>query len=165
MVGGPNSMTPVDRTDTVGARIRSGVAWKAASQIILQLSRMAVALTLARLLSPHDFGLAAMVFVFSGFVIVFTDNALGTALIQRRRLHHGDRSTVFWISVCLGLALALAGIGLAAPLADYYGEPAVRPLFAAVSIGFLVSALGTTHMALLAREMQFRRLELRQIGA
>ena len=106
-----------------------------------------------------------MVFVFSGFVIVFTDNALGTALIQRRRLHDGDRSTVFWISAGLGLALALAGIGLAAPLADYYGEPAVRPLFAAVSIGFFVSALGTTHMALLAREMNFRRLELRQIVA
>ena len=72
---------------------------------------------------------------------------------------------MFWISAGLGLALALAGIGLAGPLADFYGEPAVRPLFAAVSIGFLVSALGTTHMALLAREMNFRRLELRQIVA
>ena len=59
----------------------------------------------------------------------------------------------------------LAGIGLSGPLADYYGKPEVKPLFAAVSVGFLVSALGTTHMALLARDMQFRRLELRQIAA
>jgi O-antigen/teichoic acid export membrane protein len=152
-------------SEPLESRIRSGVAWKAASQITLQVSRMIVALTLARLLAPNDWGLAAMVFVFSGFVVVFTDNALGTALIQRRELHKGDRSTVFWISAGIGLALALAGIALSGPLADYYGKPAVRPLFAAVSVGFLVSALGTTHMALLARDMRFRRLELRQIAA
>ena len=157
-------------TDELGAseplesRIRSGVAWKATSQITLQVSRMVVALTLARLLAPEDWGVAAMVFVFSGFVVVFTDNALGTALIQRRELQKGDRSTVFWISAGIGLALALAGIELSGPLADYYGKPEVQPLFAAVSVGFLVSALGTTHMALLARDMRFRRLELRQIA-
>jgi O-antigen/teichoic acid export membrane protein len=150
---------------SIGLKIRSGVAWKAASQITLQVSRMVVALILARMLAPHDWGLAAEVLVFSGFVVVFTDNAFGTALIQRRVLKDGDRSTVFWLSAGIGLALALTGIGLSGLLADYYGQPRIGPLFAAVSVGFLVSALGTTQMALLVREMRFRRLELRQIAA
>lgn len=152
-------------SDAIGTQIRSGLAWKAGSQITLQISRMAVALVLARLLAPHDWGLAAMVLVVSGFVIVFTDSALGTALIQRRELLDEDRSTVFWSSVVIGLVLALGGLALAGPLASFYGEPAVRPLFAALSVGFLVSALGTTHSALLVREMHFRALELRQIAA
>lgn len=150
---------------SIGARIVNGIAWKAASQITLQLTRMVVALILARLLTPHDWGLAAMVLVFSGFVVVFTDNALGTALIQRRELHDGDRSTVFWFSAVVGLVLALVGIALAGPLASFYGEDEVRWLFVALSCGFVVSALGTTQMALLVREMQFARLELRQIAA
>ena len=54
---------------------------------------------------------------------------------------------------------------LAGPLASFYGEPEVQPLFVVVSLGFLVSALGTTHMSLLVRDMEFRRLELRQIAA
>jgi O-antigen/teichoic acid export membrane protein len=161
--GGPAPTTDV--ADDVGSKIRSGVAWKAASQVTLQVSRMVVALVLARLLAPGEWGLAAMVLVFSGFVVVFTDNALGTALIQRRKLQAGDRSTVFWISTGIGLALALGGIALSGPLSSYYGQPEVRPLFVAISIGFLVSALGTTHGALLARDMRFRRLELRQIAA
>ena len=86
---------------------------------------MVVALVLARLLAPHDWGLAAMVLVFSGFVVVFTDNALGTALIQRRQLIRGDRSTVFWVSAGVGLVLTLAGIAFAGPLASFYGEPDV----------------------------------------
>jgi O-antigen/teichoic acid export membrane protein len=151
--------------DAIGSKIRSGLAWKAGSQIILQISRMVVALVLARLLAPHDWGLAAMVLIFSGFVIVFTDSALGSALIQRRVLRAGDRSTVFWLSAGIGLLLMLSGLALAGPLASFYDEPAIRPLFMALSVGFFVSALGTTHSALLIREMKFRPLELRQIAA
>lgn len=151
--------------DAIGARIRSGLAWKAGSQITLQASRMVVALVLARLLAPHDWGLAAMVLIFSGFVIVFTDSALGTALIQRRDVSEEDRSTVFWLNAGIGATLALIGIACAAPLARFYGEPDIEPLFSALSIGFLVSALGSTHAALLVRDMRFRVLELRLIAA
>jgi O-antigen/teichoic acid export membrane protein len=160
-----NTMTPDGPSDGIGSRILSGVAWKAGSQVTLQVSRMVVALILARLLAPHDWGLAAMVMVFAGFVVVFTDNALGTALIQRRELFDDDRSTVFWMSTGVGLLLAVVGVVIAGPLANFYGEPKVRDLFIAVSIGFFVSALGTTQMALLARDMEFRSLELRQIVA
>jgi len=152
-------------TDSIASRIRSGVAWKAGSQLTLQVSRMAVALILARLLAPEDWGLAAMVLVFSGIVVVFTDSALGTALIQRRTIVEEDRSTVFWTSAVIGLVLMLAGIGLSGPLARFYGEPEVAALFAVVSVGFLVSSLGATQQALLVREMRFSRLELRQIAA
>jgi PST family polysaccharide transporter len=151
--------------DSIGSRIRSGLAWKAGSQVVLQISRMVVALVLARMLAPHDWGLAAMVLVVSGFVVVFTDSALGTALIQRKELLPGDRSTVFWTSAGVGLVLMLGGIALAGPVARFYGEPEVRALFAALSIGFFVSALGSTQSALLVRDMQFRLLELRQMGA
>ena len=102
-------------TDSIGSRIRSGVAWKAGSQLTLQVSRMVVALILARLLAPEDWGLAAMVLVFSGFAVVFTDSALGTALIQRRTIVEEDRSTVFWTSAGIGLVLMLVGIGLVRP--------------------------------------------------
>ena len=115
--GARTRMTPAEQraSDGIGSRILSGLAWKAGSQITLQITRMAVALVLARLLAPHDWGLAAMVLVFSGFVVVFTDNALGTALIQRRDLRAGDRSTVFWVSAGVGLVLTLAGIALRRP--------------------------------------------------
>jgi O-antigen/teichoic acid export membrane protein len=155
----------MNSSDTLGARILSGIAWKAGSQITLQLARMGVALVLARMLAPDDWGVAAMVLVFSGFVLAFTDNALGTALIQRRDIDENDRSTVFWISAAIGLSLALLGVALAGPLASFYGEPDVRWLFIALSASFLVSCLGTTQMSLLVREMKFRKLELRQIAA
>jgi O-antigen/teichoic acid export membrane protein len=142
-----------------------GIAWKAGSQILLQLSRFLVAIILARLLAPHDFGLAAMVLIFSGFVVLIADSALGTALIQKTELSDDDRSTVFWTGVGLGAACTLAGLVLSGPLASFYGEPEVRPLFMALSFSFMITSIGTTQGALLARDLNFKALELRQIGA
>jgi O-antigen/teichoic acid export membrane protein len=152
-------------SDGLGARIRSGLAWKAGSQLMLQASRMVVALVLARMLAPHDWGLAAMVLVISAFVVVFTDSALISALIQRRDLRDADCSTVFWLSAGVGLVLMLGGFALAGPLAGFYGEREIRALFAALSVGFLVSSLRTTQMALLIRGMEFRTIETRQMVA
>jgi O-antigen/teichoic acid export membrane protein len=152
-------------SDALGSRIRSGLAWKAGSQILLQASRVVVALVLARLLAPHDWGLAAMVLVVSSFVVVFTDSALISALIQRRDLREEDKSTVFWISAAVGLLLMLGGYALSGPLAAFYGEPEIRSLFAVLSVSFFVSSLRTTQTALLLRDMQFRALELRQMAA
>ena len=118
---------------------------------MLQVSRMVVALVLARLLAPHDWGLAAMVLVFSGFVVVFTDSALGTALIQRRDLREEDRSTVFWTERGDRARCSCSAASRSPGRSPrFYGEPEVRPLFAALSVGFFVSSLGTTQTALLA---------------
>lgn len=151
----------IESADNLRSRILSGLAWKVASQIFSQGSRIAVALVLARLLTPHDYGLAAMVLAFSALVIIFADLALGAALVQRENLTEADRSTVFWTSAAVGAVFTLVGVALSGPIASFYGEPDVRPLFAAFSLSFLVTALGTTQSALLSREMAFRSLELR----
>ena len=57
-------MIAAARSSELRALVLRGLAWKAASQLFLQGSRVAVAVVLARLLAPHDFGLAAMVLVF-----------------------------------------------------------------------------------------------------
>jgi O-antigen/teichoic acid export membrane protein len=151
-------------TQTMRSRILRGLAWKVFSSGFRQLSKIAVAVILARLLTPHDYGVAAMALVFSALVIIFADLALGAALVQRRELSERDRSTVFWTSTAIGLAFTLGGVVLSGPLAAFYGEPEVQPLFAALSVSFLVTALSTTQTALLTRTMDFRSLELRMMA-
>jgi O-antigen/teichoic acid export membrane protein len=152
---------PAPSAESLGSAVVRGIAWKGASQIALQVSRLAVAIILARLLAPHDFGLAGMVLIFSSLVIVFSDLALGAALVQRRDLTDDDCATVFWTGAGVGVFFTLAGIAVSGPLAAFYGEPSVKPLFAVLSLSFVVTALGTTQVSLLTREMDFRTLEIR----
>jgi O-antigen/teichoic acid export membrane protein len=143
------------------SRVFNGLLWKVASQIFGQLSGMVVAIILARLLAPGDYGLAAMVLVFAALVPIFADVALGAALVQRKEISEDDRSTVFWTSAVVGLWFTILGIALSWPIASFYGEPKVQPLFAGLAATFLLSSLGTTQSALLQRSMSFRALELR----
>ena len=151
-------------TGTLRGRVLAGLAWKAGSQLFGQTSQTLVAVVLARLLYPEDFGLAAMVLVFAAIVPVFSDLALGAALVQRRTLTESDRSTVFWTSVGVGALFTCTGVGLSWPVADFYGEPEVQPLFAALSLTFVVTAFGGTQKALVTREMDFKGLELRMMA-
>ncbi len=147
------------------ARALRGIAWKGASQLVLQGSRVVVAVILARLLSPHDYGLAAMVLVFASLMLVFSDLALGAALVQRPNVSEEDCATVFWTSIAAGTLFTLIGVASSGPVARFYHEPAVRPLVIALSLGFFVASLSAVPAALLNRSMDFRALELRMMVA
>jgi PST family polysaccharide transporter len=151
------------RTPSVARGVRRGVSWKFLSQAVSLALQLATTVVLARLLTPHDYGLAAMVLIFRRVVMIFSDFALTPALVQRPVLTEKDRSTAFWTSIGLGTGFTLVGIALSAAIAALYGEPDVEPLFMAFSFSFLLLSLGATQAALLTRDLEFRSLEIRNI--
>lgn len=145
------------------SKVAKGFAWSMTAQVARQLSRFVVALVLARLLTPSEFGLAGMALVFVTLAQSITDLGLGAALVQRESLSEADKCTVFWTNVALGLALTLGGIALSGPIAAWFGEPSVQPLFAVASLGFVIMSFQTVQFSILQREMNFRATELRII--
>jgi O-antigen/teichoic acid export membrane protein len=141
--------------------IRSGVAWKIFAGVVTQVARVLFAFLLARFLTPSEYGLAGMALVVSGFVLAFSDLALGAALVQRKEITEAHRSTTFWITLAAGLLLTLLGIGASGLAAAAFGQPEVRDLFAVMSLTFVITSLSATQSALLMRSMDFRALELR----
>jgi O-antigen/teichoic acid export membrane protein len=140
-------------------RATSGMKWVGASQIVMQVIRTIGAIIVARLLAPEEYGLAMLALVFSSLVLVFSDLALGSALVQRNTITEDDRSTAFWITVASGLAFTVIGVATSGLVARLYGEPDVQPLLTVLSLSFILTALGATQQSLLLREMSFARLE------
>src|SRR5579859_1636694 len=146
-------------------QVARGLGWKVITLISSQLTGSVIGIVLARLLVPQDFGVAGMALLFSNFVTILTDVSLGAALIQRKLVTELDRSTVFWTTMAVGGLFAVGGVAVSPLVADFFSTPQVEPLVAALSVGFLITAVGQTQQALLTREMQFRSLELRNIAA
>lgn len=151
--------------DGLRHRVVRGMAWSTSAAVMLQFSRFAFGIVLARLLTPREWGIAGMALVFSALVVSIADFGLGAGLVQRATITEEDRSTVFWTSMAVGVALAAGGIGLSGTVASFFGEPAVRPLFAAVAAGFLLTAVVRVHAAILQREMAYRAIALRVMAA
>lgn len=146
-------------------RLLGGLAWTGGSQVVGQVVRMVVAVALARILAPEDYGLAAIALVFASLVLVFSDLALGAALVQRPSLTEDDRSTAFWMTVGTGMLFTVVGVLAAKPTAAFYGNASVAPLCAVLSVTFVITSLGATHEALMVRRMAFGQLERRTMAA
>lgn len=113
---------------------------------------------LARMLSPADFGLMAMVAVIVGLGELLRDLGLSTASIQSQKITSAQRSNLFWANAVLGLVLTLALIGCSPFIAQFYSEPTLSGITAAIASVFLLNGLAAQHRANTNREMRFRTL-------
>ena len=104
--------------------------------------------------------------MFASLVLVFSDLALGAALIQRKELSRSTATRPSGSRSGAACVFAILGFALAGPLAALYGEPDAKPLLQVLSLGFVVNALGAPQQSLMLRDMDFRRVEmLPMIGA
>jgi len=145
------------------AKMNSGFLWKLASQIVDQGGRTVMAVVLARALTPTEYGLAGMAFIFAGIALIFTDLSLGSALVQRVAITERDRSTVFWTTTAGGVVIAAVSFAVAPAIGRFFSEPEVTSLFRVLALTFVLTALSATQAALLTRDLAFRGLELREI--
>jgi PST family polysaccharide transporter len=113
---------------------------------------------LARLLVPSDFGLIAMVVVFSNFVAIFSDFGLTSAIVQKREISDEALSSTFWINVGLGALLTIALAASAPLIAAFYSEPRLTPLVVFISATFFIASFGNVQRALLQKSMNFKAL-------
>jgi PST family polysaccharide transporter len=113
---------------------------------------------LARLISPHDFGLVAMALVATSFLQVFKDAGLSTATIQREDITNAQVSNLFWINVAAGTVAMLAMAGVAPLIAWFFKQPGLIDASLALSTSFLMEGLVVQHVAILNRQMRFKVL-------
>lgn len=142
-----------------------GVAWTILSQVSRLLITLVVTAVLARLLSPKDFGLIAMVAVFSSFFTLFNDMGLPSAIIHKREVTEEELSSAFWINLLEGLTITVVLLLLAPVIAGFYSKSMLKPIVMVMSMLFTISSLGMIQSALFSKRMDFRTLAIIEITA
>ena len=159
----PADASDDDTRGSLSGVVATGLKWKVITMVVSEGTRFGVVLVLARLLTPRDYGVAAMAMVFAGLITLFTDVGLGAALVQRRTITEQDRSTVFWMSMAIAAVIVVFTVAVAGEVARFFGQPQVRSLVIVLSLSFPLAALSQTQTALLNRKLAYRSLEIRQI--
>ena len=152
------------KNDLKGRSVRGGAITLSAQAIKFCL-QMGSTMILARLLTPADFGLIAMVAAFTGFVGMFKDLGLSMATLQRAEITHAQVSTLFWINVAASMLLTAIAAAMAPLVAWFYGEPRLTLITIAIAGTFVFGGLSAQHTALLRRQMRFKILATIEIAA
>ena len=148
------TVTPAVSGDLRGQAVRGG-AITGAAQIVKFCLNIGSTVMLARLLTPADYGLFAIVTGVTGIIEVFKDGGLSMATIQRDRISGEQQTTLFWLNVALGGGLMLLTLGLTPLITHLYYEPRLAGIMASLAATFLIGGIGVQHQALLRRQLRF----------
>lgn len=139
--------------------------WAVAQQIGKQGVQYLVFAVLAVLLSPQAFGVVATAMIWIAFMLVFSELGFGAALIQRATITPQHLSSVFLLNLAVGALLAGFGWLSSYPFAWLMRVPEAQPVVAVLSLAFVSDAFSLTQIAVAQRELRFRTLAIRDIGA
>lgn len=143
----------------------SGLKWTSVSQVSRLGTQLLGVLILVRLLTPSDYGLAAMAMVIVGFAGMFRDFGTAAAIVQKSDPSPELLDSVFWLNVALGVGLAVL-LGLfARPIALGFAEPRLKGILWALALAFPVASLSVVHQAILEKASRFRSLAIIESGA
>jgi polysaccharide transporter, PST family len=134
--------------------VRGAAATVSASGLALA-AQLVSTVILARLLTPGDFGVVAMVTTFSLIVANVGLNGFTEAVIQFEEVDHYTASNLFWLNSAAGVVLAIAFRATGSLLVRFYGNPLVANVATGLSVGIFIAAVSVIHLALLKRAMRF----------
>ncbi|MDD5432016.1 MAG: MOP flippase family protein [Candidatus Omnitrophica bacterium] len=140
-----------------------GITWAGISQVSKQGFQLIITAILARLLVPSDFGLLGMATVFTGFAAVISEFGISSALIQKQEITEIHLSSSFWVNIIFGILLTLFFILCSPFIAAFYNKPELTLIIKIISFNFLFSSLMVVPQAILTKNLDFKRLMIRDL--
>ena len=111
---------------------------------------------LARLLSPEDFGVAALAMSFVELGLFIVRAGVPEVIIQRNELSAAQADTAFWTNLLAGSIVVALTLTAAGPLSSLFGLPLLDPILTALSVVYIAGALGAVPEGRLKRQFRFR---------
>lgn len=143
----------------------SAAKWSALGTGVRYVLQFGAQIVLARLLGPENYGLFAigmLVMTLSRFV---SDIGFCWSLMQNQNITEDDIRFTFTWQLILGSLTALSLFVFAPQIAAYFHEPRVESIMRWLSLASVITALTAPSTALLSRALDFRWINIIQVGS
>ncbi len=152
-------------TESLKKKTVKGVAWTTLNQFLIIGFGFIIGVILARLLSPDDYGLLAMIGVFNAIAAAFLNCGFGTALIRKPDLTENDNSTAFYFNIVAGVVL-YGIIWLIAPwVTVFYDKPILTQLLRVEALLLILSSFKIVQFTQLSRALDFKSLAIINVSS
>ena len=144
--------------ETLKHKAVNGVLWRIAEQGGKQVIYFGISVLLARLIMPDQFGMVAMLTVFTSICGVFIDSGFSTALIRKTNRTQADCSTVYWFNIVISILCYIILFVCSPFVADFYDMPQLSSILRVSALGLVIGSFSGVHRTLLQAEMDFKAL-------
>lgn len=132
------------------------VIWSAIERFSVQAIQFVLTIILARLISPAEFGLIAMLGIFMQVAQSFVDSGFSNALIQKKNRSEIDFSTVFYFNCAISIVTYIV-LYISAPyIAQFYNEPILENVCKWIGINLIIQGIAVVQVAKLTINLNFK---------
>ncbi len=147
----------------IGVSVSGGMFWSFLERIAAQAVSVIVGIILARLLTPDEYGIIAIVMIFITLCDVFVTAGFGTALVQKKEVSSLDYDTAFWLSFLISIVLYIFLFFAAPYIAVFYELDMLTPIIRIFGLRLIMTSLNSIQIAKVQREMTFKKYFLATI--
>lgn len=133
------------------------VFWSAIERFSVQGVQFVLTIIIARILSPEDYGLVAMLGIFMALAQVLVDSGFANALIQKKDRSEVDYCTAFHFNA-IGSIVIYGCLFFCSPfIASFFEEPQLTLLTRVLGLILIINSLGIVQQAKLTINLDFKR--------
>jgi O-antigen/teichoic acid export membrane protein len=144
--------------EDIKEKATSSIIWSTVEKFSVQGLGFIITLIVARLVSPSDYGLIAMLGIFMAVSQIFIDCGFSNSLIQNKQRTELDYSTVFYINLAVGVACYLILFFAAPYIASFYAQPELSLILKIYGLTLIVSSLTLVQRARLYIRFEYKKL-------
>lgn len=130
--------------------------WSGLDVGLRQVFTFILSIVLARLLAPEEFGIYALLSLFTAIATVISQGGFSAALIQKKDATYMDECTVFWAVLILSLTVGLCFVFCGPLFAQLYSKPILIPLSIIAGINVFIASFGSIQTTLFTKRLQFK---------
>jgi O-antigen/teichoic acid export membrane protein len=150
---------------SLASRATTAFSWNVTGAFVRAGAGLMINAMLAHLLGPEPFGRLALAMVVITLGNLLVESGMGAGLIQKPELEELDIRYAFTAQMAAGLGLT-AIVAVFAPLAAVaLGQREVAPVLRVLSAMLAIQAFGQTGLALLRRNLDFKKIQTLQIAS
>lgn len=143
----------------------SSFIWKFLERCSVQGTSFLVSIVLARILMPEEYGIIAIVLVFTNLANVIVEGGFSTALIQKQGTNNKDFSTVLLFSLLISTILYFILYFTAPIISKFYHISDLTKVLRIISFCLIFGAINSVQRAYVAKETLFNKLFLSSLYA
>ncbi len=139
--------------------------WSFIDRISIALINFGVNIALARMLTADDFGLLAMIAIYTAIASDLSSCGLSDGLIHKTHPTDSDYSTVFVFNTVVGLVFGLIFFFTAPLTASFFGHEELTGIMRVVGICFFFQTMSYVQETRMRKQLRMRTMCLVRVGA
>jgi len=134
----------------------TGLFWNSIDSFLNQGVQFAIGIILARILSPKEFGLMAILTIVISISQSLIDSGFSNALIRKKDCTQEDFSTIFYFNLLISIVLYFLLFVFSGIISSFFNEPQLKTLIKVLGLGLILNSFTIIQRVKLTKELNFK---------